>query len=98
MDGNDFYDWFVAPLEEMHNLDIGTLADHVLPPEWYLANGGRDETIERVAEAIHDEYFNTGAADEWGPATFLTWFVEGVLNRPKRPHYKEWAVPGAIIH
>jgi len=86
MDGCDFYDYFVRPLQEMPGIDTGKLADNTLPDAWWVTNGGRAETIKRVAQAIHDEYFNTGAADHWGPAKFFAWYVDNVLNLAKIPN------------
>ena len=86
MDGNDFFDYFVQPLLDMNNLDLGALADHTLPDGWYLTQDGRDDVADKVGLAIHDAYFDTGAADAWGPATFFDWYVDGVLSKAKVPN------------
>jgi len=86
MDGNDFFDYFVQPLLDMPKLDLGALADHALPDGWYLTQDGPDDVADKVALAIHDAYFDTGAADTWGPATFFDWYVDNVLKLAKVPN------------
>lgn len=86
MDGCDFYDYFVQPVENLRDIELGKLADHALPKGWHLTQGGRTQTALDVAEAIHNEYFNTGACEAWGPTTFTAWYIDGVLNKPKVPN------------
>lgn len=86
MDGCDFYDYFVGPLQAMNNLDLGALADHALADGWYLTQNGRGDVVDKIADAIYAQYVDTGACDTWGPATFFDWYVDGVLNKPKVPN------------
>lgn len=79
MDGNDFYDYFIAPLDAMSDSDLAKLADYALPKDWYLTQGGRTQTALDVADAIYNAYFDTGAADDWGPATFTAWYIDGAI-------------------
>jgi len=83
MDGNDFYDYFIAPLDALTDRDLAKVADLALPKNWFLTGGGRTQTTLDVADAIYNAYFDTGAADAWGPTTFFAWYVDGALNKAK---------------
>lgn len=78
MDGNDFYDYFVHPLLQLNNTKLAKLADKTLPADWFMTQKGRDDTADRIALVIHDDYFNTGAADHWGPRTFFDYWMDTI--------------------
>lgn len=78
MDGNDFYDYFVHPLLQLGDTKLAKLADKTLPANWFMTQNGRDDTADKIALVIHDDYFNTGAADHWGPRTFFDYWMDTI--------------------
>jgi len=85
MDGNDFYDYFVQPLLDLDVSDLAKVADYALPKDWFLTQSGPDDTADKIADVIHTQYFDTGAADDWGPAKFAAWYIDNVLDLAKIP-------------
>ncbi|MGA0351995.1 MAG: hypothetical protein ACO3MF_04555 [Acholeplasmataceae bacterium] len=80
MDGCNFYDYFVKPLHDLSNHDLSKLADFSLKDGWYITQSGRDDVIDKVANAIHEQYVDTGACDIWGPTMFVNHYLCGVLE------------------
>lgn len=85
MDGNDFYDYFVVAVYQLGYSDLAKLADFALPENWMWTQKGPDDVAEKIAVVIHDEYFNTGAADTWGPRTFADWYIDNALKLAEIP-------------
>ncbi len=79
MDGNDFFDYFVQPLLDLDLSDLAKVADYALPKDWVLTQNGPDDTADKIADVIYTQYFDTGAADDWGPRTFFNWYVDGAI-------------------
>jgi len=79
-DGDDFYDYFIKPLSDLSHNDLATVADKAFAnPDWIFIQNGPADTIDKVATIIHDDYFDTGACDSWGPATFVNWYINSAL-------------------
>lgn len=88
-DADDFYDYFVKPLLDMSHSDLAKVADKAFGnPNWIYTQNGPADTVDKVAMIIHDDYFDTGASDSWGPATFTNWYINAALYavKPKRAH------------
>jgi len=93
MDGNDFFDYFVQPLLDLDLSDLAKVADYALPKDWFLTQSGPDDTADLIADVIYAQYFDTGAADDWGPTTFFNWYVDGAISAV---HYRSDAFAKTI--
>jgi hypothetical protein len=75
-DGDDFYDYFVLPLLDLDHSVLAKVADKAFGnPDWALFQNGPNDVADKVAQIIHDDYFDTGASDSWGPATYVNWYI-----------------------
>jgi len=79
MDGCDFYDYFVGPLQALAPTDLAKVADVALADNWFMTQQGPDHVADLVADAIYTQYVDTGAADDVGPGTFFNAYVNGIL-------------------
>jgi len=82
MDQHDIFDYFVHKVDELNNLDLGTLADRTLPDNWFMVQSGRDSVVDQISMVIYSKYFDSGAADDWGANTYADWYIDGAL----KPH------------
>lgn len=80
MDQSDIFDYIIDVVDALDNSDLAKLADYSLPKDWFMTQDGRDDTVDRVAMIIYSKYFDSGAADDWGPNTYAHWFIGGALD------------------
>lgn len=85
MDQSDIFDYFVDAVTALTDQPGGLsalakLADYSLDPDWFMAGPSQDDVIDRVALVIYSKYFDSGAADDWGPNTYAQWYVKGALD------------------
>jgi hypothetical protein len=81
MDGCDFYDVFVGPLQELDLSDLAKLADFSLSKNWFMIQEGPEHTVDMIADVIYDSYMNSGACETWGPSQYFQWYLDGVISR-----------------
>lgn len=88
MDQTDIFDYIVDKVDALSDYDLGALADYSLPTDWFYKPSGqsRDSVVDQVSIVIYSKYFDSGAADDWGPNTYADWYIGGVLSRPKVPN------------
>lgn len=80
MDYADIFDYVLDAVADLDNYDIGNVADYALGDDWFLVNTGRDDVIDSIANVIFDKYFDSGAADDWGPSAYTHWFINRALS------------------
>lgn len=80
MDEYDIFEIFTDELSELSNRDLGTIADYALKDDWFMGGPSRDAVIDRIATVIYSEYFDSGAADDWGPSKFYAWYSNGAID------------------
>lgn len=80
MDDSDIFDYVLDAVAALDNYDIGNLADYALGDDWFIVNTGRDGVIDAIADVIFNKYFDSGAADDWGPSTYAHWFINRALS------------------
>lgn len=80
MDDCDTFDYVLDAVNTLDVYDVATLADYALNDDWYLSNGGVADVVDSIANVIFDKYFDSGAADDWGPSTYAHWYISRALN------------------
>ena len=79
MDGCDFYDTYVGPLNELELNQLAKLADYALPSNWMMIQEGPEHTADLIADKIYENYMS-GACDVWGPTAHFEWFLHNVFT------------------
>ena len=77
MDGCDFYDYFVQPLEALDASVLMKVADVALDEDWIFTQQGQQDVIDKCADEIYTQYMDTGACESMGPATFVNHYLNG---------------------
>lgn len=80
MDQSDIFDYIIDVVAALDNSDLAKIADYSLPKNWFLTQGGRDSVVDQLATIIYSKYFDSGAADDWGPNTYTNWYIDGALK------------------
>ena len=85
MDQCDIFDFIVEKIDELPTPALIRLADYCLGEWWFAPKGqDRESIVDKITTKICDEYFDSGAADEWGPNTYADWYIDGGLNAQKK--------------
>lgn len=81
MDQSDIFDYFVDKVDNLDNSDLAKLADYALQTDWFINPRGqsRDSVVDQISTVIYSNYFDSGAADDWGPNTYANWYIDGGL-------------------
>ena len=98
MDQSDIFDYFVDAVTALTDQvggqsALAKLADYSLDRDWFMGGPSQDDVIDRVAMVMYSQYFDTGAADDWGPNTFAQWYVKGALDAIDARHRSD-----SIVH
>lgn len=80
MDDYDVFESIRDEVESIGERTLGALADIVLGANWIFANNGIEDTIEQVTKKLYSSYFDSGAADEWGPSKYALWFIHSNVD------------------
>lgn len=84
MDDYDVFETIQLNLDAMEDHRLARVAEYALGSDWFLTSleyqTGRDDTVDRIAQVVYSKYFDSGASDEWGPSTFLNWFLNSAFT------------------
>lgn len=100
MDESDIFDYIVEIVDELDNSDLAKLADYSLPTDWFTMPRGqtRDSVVDQITTVIYSKYFDSGAADDWGPNTYANWYIGGALDAQQTRSVDFVEVGEMVIH
>jgi hypothetical protein len=79
MDGCDFYDIYVGPLNELELDQLAKLADYTLPSNWFMTQEGPEHTADLIADMYGVQLLISIGSFTMCSPDVLTWFLDRTM-------------------